>query len=172
MCSFFYVLSLLSLSCFTSCFISLGCLRHRMLVFGSCLTFSAAVTCMFEPMEPWFFSKFRIEKREEQIATTDSAGFHRMFVPNAPCWCLMCISLSSFMVHIGALHSSIEVRCLNLDANRLTEASLVALSDFIAELRLAVSAVDASGTSWAARDANFNFTGDFGTSSGQAANRV
>lgn len=76
--------------------------------------------------------------------------------------------------------SSIEVRCLNLDANRLTEASLVALSDFIAELRLAVSAADASmevtevievpevtGTSWDARDANFNFTGDFGTSWGQ-----
>lgn len=35
----------------------------------------------------------------------------------------------------------VHVRCLNLDANRLTEASLVALSDFIAELRLAVSAV-------------------------------
>jgi len=35
----------------------------------------------------------------------------------------------------------VHVRCLNLDANRLTEASLVAISDFIAELRLAVSAV-------------------------------
>ena len=34
-----------------------------------------------------------------------------------------------------------EVRSLNLDANRLTEASLVTISDLIAESRMAVSAV-------------------------------